>query len=335
VGSVSGLALELVRVLLSGATGFIGSAAVLALNSKGFELCLLGRGDPLGPSSLLSLRLSRVGAKLEAQRIQADLSRPRELESQLDALDSVDAVCHIAAEIQYGAGDAERTRNINVESSLVLCRWAERRGIPFVMLGSVVAWGGDWTGVLRNEDSFPEELGLCQRFPYYQSKHEIQKALLSQSWKIPVRILCPGVVHGWGEDRKPTRRHLASLRKGSLNWATAGSVSLVGLNYVVSEIIAALSTPTHPGPQQKLLVDRVLSIADYFQHYSECLGRPRRFRVVPQWLGWALSQVPGVSASLGPASLHHNFVSKWDRRSEAEKVQSLKSDLMASLDSSA
>ncbi|MQA93606.1 MAG: SDR family oxidoreductase [Streptosporangiales bacterium] len=108
------------RVLVTGATGGIGSAVVRALRAGGHEVVALGR-DP-GPLSGLAAH--------GVHTLIADLSKPARLEGALTGLGELDALVHCAgvSEVAEVAGTAvstwDRTLTVNVTAAAEVTRLA-------------------------------------------------------------------------------------------------------------------------------------------------------------------------------------------------------------------
>jgi nucleoside-diphosphate-sugar epimerase len=105
------------RILVTGATGFIGSAACPALAAAGFEV----RAAP--------------------RAVTGDLAR---FDRWDDLIGGVDCVVHLANLAHVPASEAGRARALNVDATLRLARAAAERGVRrFIYLSSVKAETGE------------------------------------------------------------------------------------------------------------------------------------------------------------------------------------------------
>ena len=128
-------------VFVTGATGFLGSHVARVLAENGAQLRLLVR-----PSSDL-----RNIADLNAERVVGDLRQPVSFEK---ALDSCDAVFHVAADYRLWVRDPDQMYRSNVEGTRGLLQAARKRGIRRVVYTSSVAtMGFNSNGSLADEDS--------------------------------------------------------------------------------------------------------------------------------------------------------------------------------------
>jgi dTDP-L-rhamnose 4-epimerase len=123
------------RVLVTGAAGFIGSHVVEALAAAGHDV----RGLDSLAEEVHAGRPSYVPDDWELR--VADVRDP---EAVYDALDGVDAVCHLAAMVGLGVSlaDLPLYADVNVTGTAVLLDAMGRRGVPrLVLSSSMVVYG--------------------------------------------------------------------------------------------------------------------------------------------------------------------------------------------------
>ncbi len=105
------------RILVTGATGFIGSAACPALAARGFEV------------------------RAASRAVTGDLAS---FDGSDDLLAGIDCVVHLANIAHVPASEVGRARALNVEATLRLARAAAERGVRrFIFLSSVKAAPGE------------------------------------------------------------------------------------------------------------------------------------------------------------------------------------------------
>lgn len=125
------------RVLVTGATGFVGSHSATALHAAGHELRLLAR-DP-GKAT----RVFRERGVVASEVVEGDVTDPAAVEK---ALEGCDAVLHAAAVVTLESRRAREVRETNLRAvELVVGRACERglRSIVYVSsLGALFTPGG-------------------------------------------------------------------------------------------------------------------------------------------------------------------------------------------------
>ncbi len=168
------------KILVTGATGFIGSHLTERLLSEGCSVRAMTR------STEKALRLKRMGA----EPVIADL---RDYPSVREAMRGVDVVFHLGA-VMSDWGPWELFREVNVGGTEHVFRAAYEEGIERIVYTSSIAATGleDYPG-LKNED-FP----LTEnRHPYCRSKAEAEKVARRFIEKgVPGVIIRPVYVYG-------------------------------------------------------------------------------------------------------------------------------------------
>lgn len=174
------------RIFVTGATGYIGTALVRRLASDGHELRALVRPT------------SRTGTldELGVATFVGDVADPESQRSSLrEAMSGSDWVVHLAAELDPNAS-LERMRRVNVEGSEAVASLAHRLGVGrFLSVSSVAYFGGS------PEDGAPatEETPAREPFPsaYSLTKHEAERAI--RAWAdrgLAVNTVYPSLVYG-------------------------------------------------------------------------------------------------------------------------------------------
>lgn len=171
------------RVLLTGATGFVGPYVADALARQGFTVRALVRS-----------RAKAASQKLEVHELaEGDLSSPQALAA---ACKRIDAVVHLA-----GLTKAARTQDfeaVNVVGSALLAKAARDAGVVrFVLMSSLAAAGPSLAGgTPRRESDSPSPVSA-----YGRSKLEGERACAAAlaGSSVKLTILRPPIVYGEGE----------------------------------------------------------------------------------------------------------------------------------------
>jgi nucleoside-diphosphate-sugar epimerase len=173
------------KVLVTGATGFVGRAAVAALKANGDEVFAAiraesGTAGDAAPPFPPSVTVVRHG----------DLAEPINWQPLLAG---IDAVVHLAGIAHAGPGiPAERYERVNHSATAALAAAARAAGVArFVFVSSIRAQTGPAAGHTVSEREEPEPTD-----PYGRSKLAAERAVAASG--VPFTILRPVLVYGPG-----------------------------------------------------------------------------------------------------------------------------------------
>jgi nucleoside-diphosphate-sugar epimerase len=161
-----------VKVAVTGASGFIGSALCSRLAACGHRVVAVSRGELL------------------------DEDRLRNAVTGADAVVHLAALAHDAAQALEKAGDYETLRRVNALTSETLARACAGSNVPrFVFMSSIGVCGEETRGRPFDETSAPAPRSL-----YAASKHEAEQRLGEVAAKTGLRltVLRPTLVYGPG-----------------------------------------------------------------------------------------------------------------------------------------
>lgn len=224
------------RILITGATGFVGRRLVAALASSGVTLTLALRREDAGPSGQAGIRRVVVG------EIGPDTDWRQ-------ALGGVGAVVHLAAHVHVAPERAKREHDIfdrvNHRGSVRLFESAAAAGVrTFVFLSSITVLGG----ASPRGGAFDDTTEPSPETPYGRSKRDAEGALREAAGAgQAVVILRPPLVAGPGAGGN--LGSLARLAATGLPLPLGGIANrrtLLSLDNLVSAIMVVLDRPV-PG----------------------------------------------------------------------------------------
>ena len=162
------------RVLVTGASGFVGHAVCRELSQRGHDVLALVRrpgSEPHGTTPVVG-----------------DLTAPAHLDRSL-AEHAPECVVHLAAEIA-SQRDADKVREVNVEGTRRLVEAAEAAGVKRFVFASTVVTGEADGRMLREDEPLPVQTA------YGRSKQEGER--LVRESEMEGVIVRPGHVYGPG-----------------------------------------------------------------------------------------------------------------------------------------
>lgn len=167
-------------VLVTGATGFVGRALVLELESGGWEV----RRAVRQPSrSACEIAVGSIGPTTDWER----------------ALAGVEAVVHTAARVHHPkeAHAVELYRSVNADGTMRLARSAANAGVrKFVFISTILVNGGSTDG----RSPFREADCIAPRGAYGLSKAEAEFGLneLANESRMSTFVIRPPLIYGFG-----------------------------------------------------------------------------------------------------------------------------------------
>ena len=194
------------KVLLTGATGYLGSAVARALLAHNHKVAMLVRDETR----------ARPLALAGAEPWRGDLLEPG---PWVDRLGEVDAVVHSAGMVEAYGPPPEAFDRLNVDAALELLDHARRAGVERVVVtGSLFALGPSEDGRPRDEGALAADTHrLASANDYVRSKTRIARVLRDrQRAGDPVMQVFPTVLVGPGPRTRGNHlsRVLDDIRRG-------------------------------------------------------------------------------------------------------------------------
>lgn len=300
------------RVLITGATGFIGCRAAEILSARsGWQLRALVH-RPASASRL---------ARLPVELVQADLRSPAEL---LRVVADCDAVVHCAIGTEYGNDRA--IFEVTVGGTRNLLEAARAEGVSrFVHISSIGVHGDGVQGII--DESTPVRPG--RRDTYGQSKAQAEGLVLRAAKKgLSAIVLRPTCVYGPFGATFITRPVEYLVRNALVLAGSADTSSnTVFVDNLVEAIVLALEAPAELTGEVFTINDgEPLTWGEFYGYFAEALGArirtedcpPNEVESQPGWLRAWYEGVRDVATSeefkaLGRKALDTNPLGRWPR----------------------
>lgn len=252
------------KILLTGATGFVGGALAEALLNRHFEIVCAGRRS----SPRIHFAHGDLGADTKWH----------------PALQGCQTVVHLAARVHQMA-DASKPvrsayRHMNVDVTMNLARQAVQAGVArFVFVSSIKV-----NGESSRDLPFTAEDLAAPQDAYGESKLEAERGLLAlgQDAGMEIVIVRPPLVYGPGVRANFLR--LMQLVKAGVPLPLASirsKRSLVGIDNLVDFLTLCTSHPATPGKVWLVSDQQDLTIGELIGLIASAMDRPARLFPMP------------------------------------------------------
>ena len=216
------------KVVVTGANGFLGSWLTKALVSRGYDVHILAR-----PTSDLS-DLKGVNFKT----LFGDVTDPVSLEK---AFAGAQGVFHLAGVVAYRHEERAQMEKVNVQGTANVIQAAEKMKVPKILhLSSVVAIGASTSPKeILNENS-PYTISKLN-LGYFETKRkaEILVKAATDRGAFEAIIVNPSTIYGASDAKKGSRSVQVKVAQGRFPFYTPGGASIVGVEDVVDGIMKA------------------------------------------------------------------------------------------------
>ncbi|MEO8418820.1 MAG: SDR family oxidoreductase, partial [Methylophilaceae bacterium] len=278
------------RILVTGATGFVGHELCRRLLDKGMHVRAAIRGRPV-----LSEMLSPAVEQFEVGNIDHATNWSK-------ALAAVDVVVHLAARVHvmhdHAADPLAEFQKVNLHATVNLAMQAASAGVKrFVYVSSIKVNGECTTSGL----AFKESDSVQPQDPYAISKWEAEQELqtIARNAGIEVVIVRPPLVYGPGV--KANFARLLNLVDRGIPLplgSVRNSRSLVYVGNLVDALIACAVHPAAAGQTYLVSDGEDVSTPQLIRAVATALNRPSRVFPVPIALMRGTAKLIGKSAAV-------------------------------------
>ncbi|MBK9322149.1 MAG: NAD-dependent epimerase/dehydratase family protein [Bdellovibrionaceae bacterium] len=300
------------KVLVTGANGFLGSWLTQSLVENGHEVFALVRDG----SNLSELQ------GVSCNYLYGDIT---DLESLNKSFGGIDTVFHLAGLIAYKKSDRKKMEAINVGGTAnVIAACLSNKVRRLVYLSSVTAIGASvGPDSILNEDS-PYTIQNLD-LGYFETKRKAEALVKNACIRngLDCVILNPSTIYGPGDAKKGSRKTQVKVAQGKFKFFTSGGVSVVAVEDVVEAILSAWKNGR--SGERYILSGENITIQKLFELIAAAAGAPPPKIKIPNfvifllgWIGDALERL-GLKGSLSTENAWTATMYHWFDNSKARK----------------
>jgi len=246
------------RILVTGATGFIGSRLALRARAAGHEVVAAGR------------RLNdRLSAQFSAASIDVALGDVTDREYVASIMPGITHVCHLAAAWQETGVPQEYFHKVTVEGARNVAEEAHKHGAAKLVHCSTSGVHSRSSGGIISESSPIEVVNA-----YEVAKIEAERMLFAhaKSTGLPTIILRPADGYGPGDMRLLKLFRAVAKQRFPLIGTGAGHRHMIFVDDICDAFLAACTAPA-PEPQAVILAGpEVVTLKELLQRLVRVLG---------------------------------------------------------------
>ncbi|WP_044890202.1 NAD-dependent epimerase/dehydratase family protein [Myxococcus hansupus] len=278
------------RVLVTGATGFLGRHLLGALRARNVPAAVLVRR----PDEWV-----RQDWVSEAGPVHVVEGGPLAPDAWMrdPALADVKTVFHLAAQVKHSRVAPEEMETLNVEGTLHMVRVASALGARLVYVSSSGTVGCFRFPDVVADEHAPHAEALAGRWPYYASKIRAEKEARRLADKLGVELVIvrPPVLLGPGDHRFRSTGHVLRVLEHRLPVVPRGGMHFTD----VRDVAASLTRLTELEQPRSIyhLPGTASTLGAFFRMVSEVSYTSVTERQVPNWL---LEGVARVARSSSP-----------------------------------
>jgi dihydroflavonol-4-reductase len=271
------------KVLVTGASGFIGSHLVPKLLADGYDVHTVSR-NPLNGSTPWAKQVEHHCLDIcDAEKLQS-------------AAQNAGIIFHLAGLISYQKSALSKQQATNIEGTRNVMQAAQRCGVKRVVYtSSIAAMGIPPTGEIADEniDYNLQGRGLT----YCDTKHEAENTAMEYYRQgVPVIILNPGIILGERDSHPHHHVIFRAISSGLLLGCPSGGVMFSDVQDVVAALLSAVSKGA--AGQRYVIGNANLSYAEAARRFSIVFGSTPPCLSLPSWLLSSAASISEAAAGI-------------------------------------
>ncbi len=300
------------KVLVTGATGFIGTWLTRRLVQNGYKVFVLTRKPDLTPEL----------KSLDINPLLGDITNKA---SVFQASQNVDGIFHLAGLVAYHPDKRYEMEKVNVTGTEnIISACLENNVKRLLHFSSVVTIGASFDGKAPLTENSPYNLKHLN-LGYFETKRKAEDLVLDacKHKGLQATIVNPSTVYGPGDAQKGSRQIQVKVAQGQFPFYTPGGVNVISIHDVVSCTIEAFKKGNIG--ERYILAGENITIKTLFSLIAHASGVRAPSLPLPQkaiqFLGKThpLFSRLGIKAPINPETAKISTLYHWFDSSKAQK----------------
>lgn len=272
------------KVLITGATGFVGINLVPYLIKQGLDVRVLVRNPEK--------------AKMLPNTVEFASGDVTNIKSVLEASKDVDSIFHLAGVVGYSKAQRQEMDRVNIGGTLNVLEACKKNNVRKLLhFSSVVAVGASLTPTVLNENS-PYSISHLN-LGYFETKRKAEEEVLKcfAAGEVDCSIVNPSTIYGYADALKGSRKMQVKVAKGNFPFYPPGGVNVVAVEDVVKATYSAWKNGR--SGERYILSGENLLIRDVFRIIAECANQKPPSILLPKSLLLGLGKFGDLCESVG------------------------------------
>lgn len=271
------------KVLITGATGFVGTHLTNYLVDQGLDVHIVVRNPK----------------KLETKsKVSVHLGDVTDLASLVSASKDCHSIFHLAGVVGYSKNQRKEMDRVNVQGTQNAIDAAKKNGIQkFLHFSSVVAVGASFTPTPLNEKS---EFNISHlNLGYFETKRKAEELAFaaSKSGAFECVAVNPSTIYGYGDALKGSRKVQIKVAQGKFPIYPPGGANIICVEDVVSATFQAWKKGKTG--ERYILSGENLYIQQIFQMIAKTAGVQPPKIGIPKFILMTMGQVGDLLEKIG------------------------------------
>lgn len=275
------------RVLVTGATGFLGRHLLRALHLRGIPAAVLVRQRAAWHAQTWRAEVGDVaileGHPLAAEKLCAD-----------PLLRGVRTIIHTAGIVHHSRTAPEEMLELNVTGTLQMVQLAKALGARLVFVSSSGTVGCFRFPDMTADEDAPFAERIVSRWPYYVSKMRAERAArrLAEQLGVELVIIRPPVLLGPDDHRRRSTGYVQKVLDGKIPVVPRGGMHFTDVRDTASALVALTEMASPRGIYH--LPGTASTLSEFFAVVTEVSGAPFIERPIPRWATLGLAKMAGL-----------------------------------------